>query len=440
MTAQEIALLGHGTIGSEFYRMYRANRDYYSRLSNTYIAVNRVVVRNAEKHARSVPNSMLSTDIEATVTDPRIGIVVSVLGDEEAEYFAIKTALEHGKRVVTANKKVLAKHWDELGQYIRPFGTQLLFEAAVCAGIQITDNLLNRYLPNFFSCCEGIVNGTTNYIFTQMSERGWSLARALSEAKRLGYAEPDPTDDVEGYDAVYKLSVLSALAFNTHIDPDMISRTGMMATKGLGAIKEEDWYYARTLGGTFKLIASVRVFGGVIHPWVAPAYVPSYHLLRNVGGSLNGLYLKSSPLGETQLVGRGAGPGPTASSLWSDVITALASKQDAEHSEPLQWQAHTVALHNACSSCHYIRMTVRNTIGTIGSIGTIFKEHGVSIEQLIQPHEGKDKDDGKEPEEREEEIIILTEPSSQTRLNEALREVRRESYCLNIGTVLRAVN
>ncbi|MEK7648960.1 MAG: homoserine dehydrogenase [Patescibacteria group bacterium] len=431
MTAKSIALLGHGTIGSEFYRQYRLNRDYYARLTGTDVSIVCVAVRDPSKHTESVPENMLVTDIDEAVKNPRIGIVVSVLGNEEAEYYAIKTALEHGKIVVTANKKVLAKYWHELGKHIYPFGNKLLFEAAVCAGIQIIDNLLNRYLPNYFSCCEGIVNGTTNYIFTQMMERGWPFAKALKVAQRLGYAEPDPTDDVEGHDAAYKLSILASLAYSTHIPPDSIHREGMTAKKGLGAIKEEDWFYAKKYGSAFKLIASARVLDGAVHPWVAPAYVPAYHLLRNVGGSLNGLYLKSEPLGETQLVGRGAGPGPTASSLWSDVLTAL-TRTPTERMQDNSWSGYAVAGSDEYMSCHYIRMSVHNRKGVLGSIGSIFANHGVSVEQFIQPHEGKG--------EGEEEMITLTEPSNQRHLRRALDEIRKEDYCIGIGTVLHAVN
>ncbi len=197
MTTKIIGLLGYGTIGSEVYKLYRRNKGYYSELIGSSIEITRVAVRDVAKHEACLSGAPFTTDIESVVCDPNIDLVIALLGDPDEEYRAISVALENGKQVVTANKKALAHHWQELTPYIYPFGGRLLFEAAVCAGIQITDNVLNRYLSNRFTCCEGIVNGTTNYIFTLMREQGISFRAALREAQKLGYAEPDPIDDIE---------------------------------------------------------------------------------------------------------------------------------------------------------------------------------------------------------------------------------------------------
>ncbi len=431
MTIKNIGLLGHGTIGSEVYELYRRNKGYYAELIGSPIEITRVAVRDIAKHETRLFGAPFTTDVKSVVCDPDIDLVIALLGDPDEEYRAISVALENGKQVVTANKKVLAHHWFELSQYIYPFGGRLLFEAAVCAGIQIVDNVLNRYLPNRFTCCEGIVNGTTNYIFTQMREQGISFSAALREAQKLGYAEPDPTDDIEGHDAAYKLSILASLVYATYVPSHQISRTGMTAQKGLGAIKKQDHFYAAKLGGAFKMIASARLFDNMIHPWVASAFVPKHHLLRNIDGVLNGLYLKSEPLGETQLVGRGAGPGPTAASIWSDVLCALGQDRPFRTSDH-GWSMLRVASVEKCKSCHYIRMTVRDEPGVIGSIGTIFGNHNVSIDQILQPFEGKSAG--------QDEMIILTQPNHEDHFREALAEVKKQSYCLEISTVLRAVN
>ncbi len=431
MTMKYIGLLGHGTIGSEVYELYRRNKEYYAELIGSPIEITRIAVRDIAKHEARLPEAPFTTDVESIVCDPDIDLVIALLGDPDEEYRAISVALENGKQVVTANKKALAHHWWELTPYIYSFGGRLLFEAAVCAGIQIIDNILNRYLPNHFTCCEGIVNGTTNYIFTQMREQGISFKAALREAQKLGYAEPDPTDDIEGHDAAYKLSILASLVYATYVPSHLISRTGMTEQRGLGAIKKQDHFYAAKLGGAFKMIASARLFDATIHPWVAPAFVPQHHLLRNVDGVFNGLYLNSEPLGETQLVGRGAGPGPTAASIWSDVLCALG--QDRQFRVPDHgWSTYRITPPGKCKSCHYIRMTVRDEPGVIGSIGTIFGNHSVSIDQILQPFEGKSAG--------QDEMIILTKPNHEDHFHKALVEVKKQSYCLEISTVLRAVN
>lgn len=428
---KNIGLLGHGTIGSEVYELYRRNKGYYSKLVGSPIEITRVAVRDVAKHGGRLIGAPFTNDVKAVVTDPEIDLIIALLGDPDEEYNAIRTALESGKQVVTANKKALAHHWPELVQYIYPFGGRLLFEAAVCAGIQVVDNILSRYLPNRFTCCEGIVNGTTNYIFTKMREQGISFKDALSDAQKLGFAEPDPTDDIEGYDAAYKLSIIASLVYATYVPSYQISRTGMTAQKGLGAIKKQDYFYAGKLGGAFKMIASARLFGNTIHPWVAPAFVPQHHLLRSVDGVLNGLYLNSEPLGETQLVGRGAGPGPTAASVWSDVLCALGQNR-VVHSGVAAWSTYSVAPMKECKSCHYIRMTVRDEPGVIGSIGTIFGNFDVSIDQILQPFEGKSQG--------QDEMIVLTKPNHENHFRKALKEVKKQPYCLEISTVLRAIN
>lgn len=435
MTTKKIGLLGHGTIGSEVLRMLHANQDRYEQHIGWPLAITRVGVKRPSRHPQ-LSRDIVTTDIDSIVDDPSLDLVIAVMGDEECEYKAIYNALLHGKKVVTANKKVLANHWSTFAEYIFPFSGHLLCEAAVCAGIQITDNLLNRYLPVRFNGCDGVVNGTTNYMFTQMRDSGISFGVALRDAQKRGYAEPDPTDDIDGYDAAYKLSILTSLAFGNHVHPVSISRQSMRVTQGLRAIKQRDWFYANKLGGTFRMIASARVIDDTIHPWVAPAFVPQHHILRSVDGVLNGLYLTSEELGETGLIGRGAGPKATATSIWSDVLCALGQGRTLLERNFTNDHAHSemsVAPADDCASCHYIRMTVRDEPGVLGSIGTIFGKRRVSIEQFHQPPEGKFEDGI-------HEMIMLTEPNKEKHFAKALQEVRRQPYCLKISTVLRAIN
>ncbi len=415
--------------------MLHANQDRYEQKVGCPLAITRVGVRHLSKHPQ-VPHGILTTDIDSIVEDPSIDLIIAVLGDEEREYSAMHKALSDGKKVVTANKKVLANHWPSFADYIFPFSGELWFEAAVCAGIQITDNLLNRYVSVRFNGCDGVVNGTTNYMYTQMRDFGMSFGAALRNAQKRGYAEPDPTDDVDGYDAVYKLSILATLAFDRYVRPSNISRQSMRVSQGLRAIKQHDWFYATKLGGTFRMIASAHLINDVIHPWVAPAFVPQHHILRNVDGVLNGLYLTSDSLGETGLIGRGAGPKATAASIWSDVLCAFGQDRpriERNHEYDQALPEASVTYTDDCASRHYIRMTVRDEPGVLGSIGTIFGNRKVSIEQFLQPPEGKFEDGV-------HEMIILTDPNGEKHFQKALKEVRKQSYCLKIATVLRAIS
>ncbi len=185
MTIKNIGLLGHGTIGSEVRAMLHANQDRYEQKVGCPLAITRVGVRHLSKHPQ-VPHGILTTDIDSIVEDPSIDLIIAVLGDEEREYSAMHKALSDGKKVVTANKKVLANHWPSFADYIFPFSGELWFEAAVCAGIQITDNLLNRYVSVRFNGCDGVVNGTTNYMYTQMRDFGMSFGAPLGNAQKRG--------------------------------------------------------------------------------------------------------------------------------------------------------------------------------------------------------------------------------------------------------------
>lgn len=394
------------------------------------LKITQVLVRDPNKNRPyDIPQKLITADANKILKDPSIKIVVSLLGDEKSEHAFILEALKKKKFVVTANKEVIAKHGSELIETAKENGVGIFFEASVAGGIQIIDNLQERYLPNKFTVLLGIVNGTTNYILTQMAERKLEFGLCLEEAKKLGFAEPDPTNDVEGFDSAYKLAILTSLAFRKGwVKPESIH------AEGITKITQTDLKYASELGYVVKLIAQAKVENDQIEAWVAPTLIPKNHLLADINNSFNGLFLLGYPIGEVKLQGRGAGPGPTSSSIWSDIFKAAEHVRNGtrpkllDTTSPIQLRPFGETINR-----QYIRMTVLNKPGVLGKICTILGEkHEVGINAIDQP-EGAKRDGLAE-------IVILTDPSEERNLAQAIEELSKEEIVSKISSVLRVIN
>jgi homoserine dehydrogenase len=304
-----IALLGVGTIGSAVLRMIREERERIAERTGLFLDVRWGLARHRERVVQAgLSERAATTSIEPILADPSVQVVVEVLGGEEPAA---------GKHVVTANKEALSKHFAELVAAAREHQRALLFEASVGAGIPLMVSLRQLLTTNRLHRIRGIVNGTTNFILTLMAEEGVPYQEALRQAQELGYAEPDPTADVEGYDAAYKLSILASLAAGRHIRPEVVER------RGITTVTPDQILDARTRGGAMKLLAEAELAHESWRLRVRPVFLPASDLLAHVRLNLNAIELTGDRVGTIVLYGPGAGPSPTASAVIADVLDAV---------------------------------------------------------------------------------------------------------------------
>ncbi|MCH6555563.1 MAG: homoserine dehydrogenase, partial [Chloroflexi bacterium] len=317
MPAQvNIVLLGLGVVGGGVAGALSERADTYSQRVGASLALRRVLVRQMDKErAVKLDRSLLTDDAEEAVSGD-VDIVVELLGGEHPAYGLIREALSRGRYVVTANKEVMAKHGPELLSLAAEKGVDILYEASVGGGIPIISPLKRDLSANEISSVRAIINGTTNYILTRMSRDGLDFATALAQAQELGYAEADPTNDIDGHDAAYKLAILASLAFHTRIGPDDIRR------EGIGGLAPRDFRYARELGYAIKLLAVARREGSSLQVRVHPTLVPEEELLAKVDGALNAVQIEGDLSGRVLFQGAGAGSLPTTSAVMADVLDA----------------------------------------------------------------------------------------------------------------------
>jgi homoserine dehydrogenase len=315
----QIGLLGIGTVGTGVWQALQGEAGHaLARATGQAIEIGGILVRDRTRHrAVALPAGRLTTEASTIIGNPAIGLVIEVLGGEQpaADYMA--AALSAGQHVVTANKEALAKHGPHLFALARQHAVQLRFEASVGGGIPIMAALRALVAANRINQLRTIINGTTNYILTSMAEAGQPFGEALAMAQQLGYAEPDPTADVEGYDAVYKLTVLASICFGQTLHPDQIGR------QGITGLQAADLHHAAAHGRTIKLLGVARRTEQGISASVAPVLLPASDLLAGVRGVFNAVQLDGDLVGRVLLSGRGAGPGPTASAILGDVAAIL---------------------------------------------------------------------------------------------------------------------
>ena len=317
-----IGLFGLGVVGSAVYEILQHNAAIIRSQTRVDVVVRRVCVRDPDK-ARTValPAGLLTTDPRAILDDPEIEVVVEVMGGLSPAREYMLQALQRGKSVITANKEVIADHGPELFEMAENAGADLLFEASVGGGIPILRPLAETLAAGRIRRVLGIINGTTNYILSQMSQTGAAFATALAEAKARGYAEADPTADVEGHDAARKLAILAAIAFHAKVN------TAFVRTEGITRIGPADIAYGRERGWVVKLIALAQARAGEIEARVQPCFLPAAHPLAGVSDAFNAIYIYGDEVGETMFYGRGAGGLPTASAVIGDIVAAVRNRR-----------------------------------------------------------------------------------------------------------------
>ena len=406
MDKLRIGIIGFGTVGKGVYQILKGEKETHPILKQ--IEIVGIVVKNiSKKRDVKMDNNLLINDPNKLINDPTIDVIVEVMGGTDIAKNIILKSLRNGKSVVTANKAVMARYGEEIHKVALENRAYILFEAAVCGGIPIIEPLKRSLKSNQIIKMAGIINGTTNFILSKMSTEKADFKESLDLAQKLGYAELDPSADVEGQDAADKISILSELAFGGKIDRNKID------TEGINKIDLKDIEYADKLGFEIKLLAvSERNLDNnndslPLNIWVGPTLIPKSHPLATIEGVNNAILVEGDPIGEIMLYGPGAGSGPTASSVVSDILNlkALSIKSDISKDtfiDPLLsfnfWRKCHVINSEEIRKKNYLRIICEDTPGVIGKIGNIFGNNDVSIESIIQL----------DARENEAEIVVIT--------------------------------
>ncbi|AFZ46676.1 homoserine dehydrogenase [Cyanobacterium stanieri PCC 7202] len=385
--AFKIGLLGLGTVGSGTAEIIYNPQGRHPLLNDITIA--KIGVKSLNKQRTiDIAAEVLTTDLDSIVSDPDIDIVVELIGGLEPARTLILKAIASGKHVVTANKAVIARYGQEIFEAAKKAKVYVLLEAAVGGGIPIVEPLKQSLGANRIETIIGIVNGTTNYILTEMTEKGSDFAEVLQEAQALGYAEADPTADVEGYDAADKISILASLAFDRQVKREDVY------SEGITSITSSDIDYADKLGYVIKLLAIAQKPAQDqenLELRVHPTLVEKSHPLANVNGVFNAILVEGQPLGQVMFYGPGAGSGPTASAVVADILNivgVLQSNHGAHALDPLLSSSPEkpapIAPIDDVSTCFYARFLCADVPGVIGHLGTIFGDFGVSLASVVQ--------------------------------------------------------
>ena len=418
-----LAMLGAGNVGGGVVAALAAGHARYAEQVGRPLHLRRVLVRDAARPRDGVPAECLTADIEDVLGDAGVQIVVELMGGEHPAREYITRAIESGRHVVTANKEVMAKHGAELLAVAARNGVRLLYEASVGGGIPIISPLSRDLLANDITAVTAIINGTTNYMLTGMSRDGTDYADALAEAQRLGYAEPDPTADVEGIDAAYKLAILCGLAFHVSVSPDDVAR------QGISGLTARDLRYADALGYAIKLLATGRMADGALVASVQPTLVARDEPLAKVDGVLNAVQIEGDLVGRVLFEGPGAGPAPTASAVLADVLdVARDIVAGRPPPEAIEHRAVRVSAPGEHRARNYLRLTVADRPRVLATLSGVLGDHEISIASVIQFETDEDA--------RTAELVITTHAAPGAALEAALAEIRALDVVLEVGNVL----
>lgn len=415
-----IGLFGFGTIGAGVLDTLNRNAEVIAEKTGVRLVMKQIVDIDIERD-RGVPlgGAKLGSNGAAILDDDSIKIAVELVGGVGAARDIVAECITRGKHVVTANKELIAKHGPELEALARERGVRILFEASVGGGIPILTPLLTCLRANSIRKILGIVNGTTNFILSEMEASGAPFEKTLKEAQKRGYAEADPTNDIEGYDAAYKAAILSAVAFGKFVDVASIYK------EGISKISREDMEFARELGYTIKLLAVLENGGDGVMVRVHPALLPKKHPMASINGVLNAVYLEGDPVGPLMFVGRGAGPSATSSAVIGDIIALATGCAD---SDPVAIFRKTDLIPiEKISNAFYIRMQVRDKPGVLADVSRCFGDRKVSIASVVQRTIAGDR----------AEIVWLTHTTPEDCLRNALEHINNLDCVYKVLSVIR---
>ena len=422
-----VAILGLGVVGGGTYKMLTEHRQFYMDTQGVDISVENVLELNKQKAlALGVQENKIAANIAEICSNPDVDIVIEVMGGVEPARTFVLSALNAGKSVVTSNKELFCKHSHELERIARKNNCGLFYEATCVGGVPVIRTLLDNLQGNKILSIMGIINGTTNYILTKMTDEGASYEEVLKEAQRLGYAEADPTADVEGFDAAYKLSILSSLAFHTKIPFSRIYR------EGITHITPEDIQYGKQLGYVLKLLAIGKNTDDGIEVRVHPTYIKSGHPLASVKDSYNAVYITGDYVEDVMLYGRGAGARPTASAIVGDVIYCAthptfrySTFTNTEEADP------SVKFIDNFKSAYYLRLNAHDKAGVLAKVSSIFSRHNISLAQMIQEDGG---DETCVP------LVFITHRTKEKSIMKAVEDINSTADIAEVVSVIRVVS
>lgn len=421
-----IGLMGLGVIGGGVVKVLTGKPDTLSREAGSKLVLKKVLEKDLAKHgALGVDRAIFTTKFEELVENPEIDVIVELMGGEHPAFEYMREALTHGKHVVTANKEVMSKHWVELLTTALDHHVILRYEASVGGGIPLIAPFQEDLVANDVSAIYAIVNGTTNYILTRMAKEGLDFSVALKNAQELGYAEANPTNDIEGIDAAYKLAILTTIAFGTEVKPENVYH------EGISRLQVRDFRYARELGYAIKLLAIAKRTGDSIEARVHPVFIPEDSLLAKVDGVYNAILVEGDLVGQVIFYGEGAGPRATSSAVVSDIIKIAQDINSGKTSAPRLPFAtgRTVMPMAEIKTRYYMRMSVADQAGVLAQISRILGDHAISISSVIQ----KETD----PSTKIAEIVIMTHPAEEQAVQQALKETKHLGVVKEINNFVR---
>lgn len=417
------ALLGAGTVGSGVYALAEMLKDEMFQKTGASLEIKKVLVRNTKKDRPGIPKEIMTDNWQEILEDEEIQLVIELMGGVEPARTYIVQALEAGKQVVTANKDVLAEHGQEILSLAENSGCDIQFEAAVAGAIPIIRPLKQSLAGSMLTEIMGIVNGTTNYILTKMSEEGMDYKEALAKATELGYAEADPTADVEGYDAGRKIAIMSSLAFNSKVT---FSDVYM---EGITKITSNDIRYAKEFGYVIKLLGVTKLVDGKIEVKVHPMLIPEQHPLATVRDSFNAVFVHGEACDDAMFMGRGAGKMPTASAVMGDIIIVMRNivHDNCGWNGGVAYKNYPVKPIKETRSRYFLRLQVADKPGALANIAGVLGNNDVSIAQVVQ----------KRARDGVAELVVITDSVLERHFNDALMIVKGMSVLREVSGIIR---
>lgn len=422
-TAIRVGFLGFGTVGTGAFRMLQDNADALTRKIGVPLEVVKIGIRDKEKQ-RIAPTALFTSDLNSIVDDPTIHVVLELMGGVEPAGALIKRALEKGKHVVTANKELIAKQGADLIALAAQNQLDLHFEAAVGGGIPLIQPLKHQLAGNDVIRLMGIVNGTTNVILTKMSQEAAEFDEALKEAQDKGYAEADPTSDVDGYDAQYKMAILASIAFGKAVPPESVYR------EGIRGVTKRDIVYANALGYTIKLLGIAEEREDGVLTRVHPTLLPKDHPLASINGVYNAVWIQGDFVGDVMFAGRGAGSDATGSAVVGDLLDVARNIRlgGAGNTVPYESGVRTLPIEDALTR-FYFRVVVTDRPKVLGAIAMILGEHEVSLAAMEMRLLDPSKSLG--------EIVFLTHPCKEKNFRNALASLPDTGVIIELASWLR---
>jgi len=419
----KLGILGMGTVASGLINIIEFNNSKIVGILNKELTINKVLVKSlGKKRDVNLPQEVYTTDAYEVINHKDIQILVELIGGINPAYEYIKAALNNKKHVVTANKALIATHGEELELLAFKNGVKLMYEASVAGGIPIINTMNESLAANEINEIIGIINGTTNYILTQMSENGLEYDQAVKEAQTLGFAEADPSSDVEGDDAAFKLAILSTIAFGQRITVKDIPK------EGITKISKEDINYAKELGYNIKLLASALKKDNEIELRVHPAFVPASHPLSTVKNEYNAVFLRGDAVGELMLYGKGAGSLPTGSAVLGDIITIAKNHNDSVAEKRNE---NKCKITNKAFKQYYIRFEVIDKPGVLANIANIFGKNNISLASVVQRQKNGNST---------APLVFITHAVERKNIDAALEEIKKYEAVAQIASIILVEN